>query len=70
MGTLVLLRKCLTLSLSLKYVRHQHINASRLFLEEFGDPAKVVKKENFNLDLPGMKNDQVVFNIFLKYYTW
>lgn len=70
MGTLVLLRKCLTLSLSLKYVRHQHINASRLFLEEFGDPAKVVKKENFNLYLPGMKNDQVVFNIFLKYYTW
>ncbi len=46
--------------ISLKYVRHQHISASKLFLDEFGDPAKVVKKEDFTLDVPEMRTSQVI----------
>lgn len=41
------------------YVRYQHVNASKLFLTEFGDPAKVVKKEDFTLQLADMASNQV-----------
>jgi hypothetical protein len=53
--------------LPLKYVRHQHVNASRLFLDEFGDPGKVVKKEDFSLELPQVMSTQVIYtlNIFI-----
>ncbi len=52
--------------LPLKYVRHQHVNASKLFLDEFGDPAKVVKKEDFSLELPQEMSSQVsTLNIFI-----
>jgi hypothetical protein len=47
--------------LPLKYVRHQHVNASRLFLDEFGDPGKVVKKEDFSLELPQVMSTQVIY---------
>lgn len=46
--------------ISLKCVRHQHISASKLFLDEFGDPAKVVKKEDFTLGVPEMRTSQVI----------
>lgn len=39
--------------------RFKHVSASRLFLEEFGDPQKTVKKENFNIDLSSMEDNQV-----------
>lgn len=69
MGTFTLLRKCLASVLPLKNVRHQHVKVSRLFLEEFGDPAKVVKKEDFVLDLSGMKSNEVTFYFYFLFDT-
>lgn len=59
MNSFALLRKTLA-PFSLKYVRYQHVNASRLFLEEFGDPAKVVKKEEFVLETSGLMHSNQV----------
>ena len=59
MVTLAVLRKSFTL-FSLKYVRFNHVNATRLFLEEFGDPAKVVKKEEFVLNTAGFMHTSKV----------
>jgi len=59
MSSSALLSKFAT-RLPLKYVRHQHVNASKLFLDEFGDPAKVVKKEDFTLELPEVMSSRVI----------
>ena len=59
MVTLAILRKRFTL-FSLKYARFNHVNATRLFLEEFGDPAKVVKKEEFVLNTAGFMHTSKV----------
>lgn len=37
-----------------------HVQASRLILEEFGDPKKVVKKECFTVDSSNLRNDDVL----------
>ena len=63
MVTLAVLRKSFTL-FSLKYVRFNHVNATRLFLEEFGDPAKVVKKEEFVLNTAGFIHTSKVTKLF------
>ena len=42
-------------------VRYRHISASKLTIHEFGDPAKVVKKEDFILDLTHLKSHQVLY---------
>ena len=39
--------------------RNIHVQASRLVLEEFGDPKKVVKKEHFSIDPSNLKSDEV-----------
>lgn len=64
MGTLTFLRKCLTPSTSsICFVRLQHIQASRLYLDEFGDPVKVVKKEEFTLNPSDVKDNKVTVQL-------
>ena len=45
--------------------RYRHIVASKLTIHEFGDPAKVVKKEDFTLDVHDLKSHQVYLLIKL-----
>lgn len=61
MGTFALFRKFLP-RFTRCYVRYQHVDSSKLFLTEFGDPAKVVKKEEFALQLADMASKQVTFS--------
>lgn len=59
MGTFALFRK-FSPRFTRCYVRYQHVDSSKLFLTEFGDPAKVVKKEEFALQLADMASKQVL----------
>jgi len=41
------------------YSRGVHIQTSRLVLEEFGDPKKVVKKQSYSVDSSNLGSDDV-----------
>ena len=42
-----------------RYVLSKYIQASKLYLDEFGDPVKVVKKEDFPINSTELKDKQV-----------